>query len=71
MSGWTRVNQLIVDEADRMLDMGFIRTCAASSAMLPKQRQSMLFSATMPDEVVQLVGDMLHEPARVEVSPPT
>jgi ATP-dependent RNA helicase RhlE len=38
-------------------------------AMLPKQRQSMLFSATMPDDVVKLVGDMLHQPERIEVTP--
>ena len=37
--------------------------------MLPKQRQSMLFSATMPDDVVKLVGDMLNQPERIEVAP--
>ena len=36
---------------------------------LPKERQSMLFSATMPDDVVKLVGDMLHQPERIEVAP--
>jgi ATP-dependent RNA helicase RhlE len=65
------VNYLIVDEADRMLDMGFIRDVRKIVAMLPKQRQSMLFSATMPDDVVKLVGDMLKSPERIEVSPPT
>ena len=58
------VSTLIVDEADRMLDMGFIRDVRKIVSMLPKQRQSMLFSATMPDDVVKLVGDMLHQPER-------
>ena len=59
----------IVDEADRMLDMGFIRDVRKIVAHLPKQRQSMLFSATMPDDVVKLVGDMLKTPERIEVTP--
>jgi len=59
----------IVDEADRMLDMGFIRDVRKIVAHLPKQRQSMLFSATMPDDVVKLVGDMLKAPERIEVTP--
>ncbi|HJW39770.1 MAG TPA: DEAD/DEAH box helicase [Rhizomicrobium sp.] len=65
------VSVLVVDEADRMLDMGFIKDVRRIVAMLPRQRQSMLFSATMPGEVVQLIGDMLRQPERVEVSPPT
>jgi ATP-dependent RNA helicase RhlE len=63
------VNTFIVDEADRMLDMGFIRDVRKIVAALPKERQSMLFSATMPDDVVKLVGDMLHRPERIEVTP--
>jgi ATP-dependent RNA helicase RhlE len=63
-----QVNTFIVDEADRMLDMGFIRDVRKIVAALPKQRQSMLFSATMPDDVVKLVGDMLHQPERIEVA---
>ena len=63
------VSTFIVDEADRMLDMGFIRDVRKITAILPKQRQSMLFSATMPDDVVKLVGDMLHQPERIEVTP--
>jgi len=63
------VSTLIVDEADRMLDMGFIRDVRRIVSLLPKQRQSMLFSATMPDDVVKLVGDMLKNPERVEVTP--
>jgi ATP-dependent RNA helicase RhlE len=65
------VSHLIVDEADRMLDMGFIKDVRRIVGMLPKQRQSMLFSATMPGEVVSLIGDMLKNHERVEVSPPT
>ncbi len=65
------VSHLIVDEADRMLDMGFIRDVRKIVSMLPRQRQSMLFSATMPDDIVKLVGDMLKNPERIEVSPPT
>ena len=63
------VYTFIVDEADRMLDMGFIRDVRKIAAFLPKQRQSMLFSATMPDDIVKLVGDMLHKPERIEVAP--
>jgi ATP-dependent RNA helicase RhlE len=63
------VSTFIVDEADRMLDMGFIRDVRKITAMLPKERQSMLFSATMPDDVVKLVGDMLRTPERIEVTP--
>ena len=65
------VRYLVVDEADRMLDMGFIKDVRRIVAMLPKERQSMLFSATMPGEVVQLIGDMLRQPERIQVSPPT
>jgi ATP-dependent RNA helicase RhlE len=63
------VSVFIVDEADRMLDMGFIRDVRKIVQLLPKKRQSMLFSATMPDDVVKLVGDMLHQPERIEVTP--
>ena len=63
------VNTLIVDEADRMLDMGFIRDVRKIVGHLPRERQSMLFSATMPDDIVKLVGDMLKNPERIEVTP--
>jgi ATP-dependent RNA helicase RhlE len=65
------VNTFIVDEADRMLDMGFIRDVRKIVTSLPKKRQSMLFSATMPDDIVKLTHEMLHQPERIEVSPPT
>ena len=63
------VNPFIVDEADRMLDMGFIRDVRKLVAMLPRERQSMLFSATMPDDIVKLTHDMLRQPERIEVAP--
>ena len=63
------VQVFIVDEADRMLDMGFIRDVRKIVAHLPRERQSMLFSATMPDDIVKLVGDMLKSPERIEVTP--
>jgi ATP-dependent RNA helicase RhlE len=63
------VSVLVLDEADRMLDMGFVRDVRKIVAALPKQRQSLLFSATMPADVARLAGDILHNPTRVEVSP--
>ncbi len=60
---------LVIDEADRMFDMGFIRDVRRIVSMLPKTRQSLLFSATMPNEVAHLVGEILHNPARVAVAP--
>jgi ATP-dependent RNA helicase RhlE len=63
------VSTFIVDEADRMLDMGFIRDVRKLVAMLPRERQSMLFSATMPDDIVKLTHDMLRQPERIEVAP--
>ena len=64
-----RVEYLVLDEADRMLDMGFIRDVRRIVAALPKERQSLLFSATMPAEVESLATDMLRQPVRVEVTP--
>jgi ATP-dependent RNA helicase RhlE len=63
------VSLLVLDEADRMLDMGFVRDVRRIVAKLPRQRQSMLFSATMPPEIVRLTVDILRDPARVEVAP--
>ncbi len=63
------VTHLVLDEADRMLDMGFIHDVKKIVSRLPEQRQSMLFSATMPKEVAKLARDMLWEPMRVEVTP--
>ncbi|MBI1181208.1 MAG: DEAD/DEAH box helicase [Alphaproteobacteria bacterium] len=60
---------LVLDEADRMLDMGFIRDVRKIVAALPRRRQSLLFSATMPADVARLAHDMLRDPMRVEVTP--
>ncbi len=59
----------VLDEADRMLDMGFIHDVKKILAWLPKKKQTMLFSATMPTEISQLVDALLHDPVRVEVDP--
>jgi ATP-dependent RNA helicase RhlE len=64
-----RVECMVLDEADRMLDMGFIRDVRRIVAVLPEKRQSLLFSATMPGEVERLAADMLREPVRVDVTP--
>jgi ATP-dependent RNA helicase RhlE len=63
------VQHFILDEADRMLDMGFIHDMRKIVAKLPKSRQSLLFSATMPNSIAKLAADLLNQPARVEVTP--
>jgi ATP-dependent RNA helicase RhlE len=63
------VEVLVLDEADRMLDMGFVRDVRKIVAALPHKRQSLLFSATMPQEITRLSSDLLREPLRVEVTP--
>ena len=63
------VRHFVLDEADRMLDMGFIRDVRKIVGMLPKKRQSLLFSATMPADVAKLAAELLHDPLRVEVTP--
>ena len=66
-----KVSHLVLDEADRMLDMGFIRDVRKIVAAIPARRHSLLFSATMPAEVAKLAAEMLHNPLRVEVTPQT
>ena len=63
------VETFVLDEADRMLDMGFIRDVRKIVATLPKQRQTQLFSATMPADIGRLAGEILHDPVRIEVTP--
>ncbi|WMJ84579.1 DEAD/DEAH box helicase [Oscillospiraceae bacterium LTW-04] len=60
----------VLDEADRMLDMGFINDVKKVVARLPQKRQTMLFSATMPAEIEQLANSMLTNPVKVSVAPP-
>jgi ATP-dependent RNA helicase RhlE len=64
------VQVLILDEADRMLDMGFIRDIRKIVDRVPRQRQSMLFSATMPKEVAHLAESLLNDPVRIDIVPP-
>jgi ATP-dependent RNA helicase RhlE len=64
-----RVTHLVLDEADRMLDMGFVRDVRRIVAELPKKRQSQFFSATMPGDVARLAGEILSDPVRIEVTP--
>ena len=59
----------VLDEADRMLDMGFVHDVKKVIAKLPRQRQNLMFSATMPKEIEQLAAGILHDPAFVKVDP--
>jgi ATP-dependent RNA helicase RhlE len=63
------ITHLVLDEADRLLDMGFIRDVKKIIRLLPRDRQSLLFSATMPREVADLAAEILDRPVRVDVSP--
>jgi ATP-dependent RNA helicase RhlE len=59
----------VLDEADQMLDLGFVKPIRQVASRLPKQRQNLFFSATMPSEIGKLAGELLNNPSRVEVAP--
>ncbi|MDE2024232.1 MAG: DEAD/DEAH box helicase [Gammaproteobacteria bacterium] len=65
----SRVEILVLDEGDRMLDMGFIRDIRRILALLPKQRQNLLFSATFSEDIRKLAAGLLHNPEIVDVAP--
>ncbi|MEG1241145.1 MAG: DEAD/DEAH box helicase, partial [Oscillospiraceae bacterium] len=65
----SRVEIFVLDEADRMLDMGFIHDVKRILKMIPEKKQTLFFSATMPPEVTELVNSLLHSPAKIAVTP--
>ena len=65
----SNIEIFVLDEADRMLDMGFVHDVKKVIAKLPRQRQNLMFSATMPKEIEQMAAGILHDPAFVKVDP--
>lgn len=68
---FNKVEIFVLDEADRMLDMGFINDIKKIIAKLPEKKQTLLFSATMPNEIAGLAHKILKQPKKVEVTPPS
>lgn len=64
-----KIEYFVLDEADRMLDMGFINDIKKIIKLLPKKRQSLFFSATMPPNIVKLANTILYQPIKIEVTP--
>ncbi len=64
------LDTFVLDEADRMMDLGFLPDLKRIMARLPDQRQSLFFSATLPERIVELAGQLLRNPVRVSVAPP-
>jgi ATP-dependent RNA helicase RhlE len=65
----SQVDTFILDEADRMLDMGFIRDIQKIAAAIPQQRHTLLFSATMAPEITKLANGLLHHPKEIRIAP--